>query len=158
MTSSDNGATFSKADILLADNWKINGCPHSGPTSSAGANGNLIAWMSGTTDSPGIRVATQQGKRLFVLEDPSAKNAFLVSAPTSSVLLWEQNQETEAGVSSVIAYKNITANQNPPTQIAKNTISGTNATGVVIDNQLVVAYEVKNPNQKNSVGLAHIDL
>ena len=158
MTSSDNGLTFSKADILLADNWKINGCPHSGPTSSANATGNLIAWMSGTTESPGIRVATQQGKRLFVLEDPSAKNAFLVSAPTSSVLLWEQNQETEAGVSSVIAYKNITANQNPPTQFAKNTLSGTNATGVVIDNHLVVAYEIKHPNQRNSVGLAHIDL
>ncbi len=158
MTTSDNGATFSKAAILLADNWKINGCPHSGPTSSANANGNLIAWMSGTTDSPGIRVATQQGKRPFVLDDPTAKNAFFVSAPTSSVLLWEQNQETEAGVSSVIAYKNITANQNPTTHFAKNTISGTNATGVVVDNHLVVAYEIKNPNNKNSVGLAQIEL
>lgn len=158
MTSSDNGATFSQATILLADKWKINGCPHSGPTSGSSQNGNLIAWMSGTTESPGIRVATQQGKRLFVLEDPTAKNAFLVSAPTSSVLLWEQNQETEAGISSVIAYKNIKANQNPPTQFAKNTLGSTNATGVIIDNQLVVAYEVKNANNKNSVGLAHIDL
>ena len=158
MTSPDNGVTFAKAAILLADKWKINGCPHSGPTSASSQNGNLIAWMSGTTESPGIRVATQQGKRLFVLDDPTAKNAFLVSAPTSSVLLWEQNQETEAGVSSVIAYKNITANQNPSTQFAKNTLNGTNATGVVIDNQLVVAYEVKNTNNKNSVGLAHVDL
>ena len=154
MTSSDNGVTFSKAEILLADNWKINGCPHSGPTSNA----NLIAWMSGTTDSPGIRVATQQGKRLFVLEDPSAKNAFLVSAQKSSVLLWEQNQETEAGVSSVIAYKNITADKSPANQLAKNTINGTNEPGVVIDNQLVVAYEIRNANQKNSIGLAQIDL
>ncbi len=158
MTSTDNGATFSKADILLADNWKINGCPHSGPTSSTNANGNLIAWMSGTTDSPGIRVATQQGKRLFVLDDATAKNAFLVAAPKSSVLLWEQNQATEAGVSSVIAYKNITSDQNPATQLVKNAIRGTNATGVVVDNQLVIAYEIKGPNNKNSVGLAQVDL
>lgn len=158
MTSTDNGATFTKADNLYADNWKVNGCPHSGPTSSASANGNLIAWMSGTPDSPGIRVATQQGKRLFVLDDATAKNAFLVAAPKSSVLLWEQNQTSEMGVSSVIAYKNITSDQNPATQFVKNGLSGTNATGVVVDNQLVVAYEVKNTNNKNSVGLAQIDL
>ncbi len=158
MTSTDNGATFSKADMLLADNWKVNGCPHSGPTSSANATGNLIAWFSGTTDSPGIRVATQQGKRLFVLEDPTAKNAFLVSAPKSSILLWEQNQASETGLTSVIAYKNITSDQNPATQFVKNAISGTNATGVVVDNQLVVAYEIKKTNNKNSVGLAQIEL
>ncbi|UFH53458.1 sialidase family protein [Spirosoma sp. KNUC1025] len=159
MISTDNGATFSKADNLYADNWKINGCPHSGPTSSANASGNLIAWMSGTTESPGIRVVTQQGKRLFVLDDQSAKNAFLVSAPKSSVLLWEQNQSSETGLSSVIAYKNITSSdQNPGTQFVKNAISGTNATGVVVDNQLVVAYEIKHPNNKNSVGVAQVDL
>lgn len=158
MISTDNGATFSKADNLYADNWKINGCPHSGPTSSANANGNLIAWMSGTTDSPGIRVVNQQGKRLFVLEDPTAKNAFLVAAPKSSILLWEQNQSSEMGLSSIIAYKNITSDQNPATQFVKNAISGTNATGVVVDNQLVVAYEIKNTNGKNSVGYAQVEL
>lgn len=158
MVSTDNGATFTKADNLYADNWKINGCPHSGPTSSANSTGNLIAWTSGTTDSPGIRVVTQQGKRLFVLDDQSAKNAFLVAAPKSSVLLWEQNQSSEAGLTSVIAYKNITNDQNPAIQFVKNATSGTNATGVVIDNQLVVAYEIKQPNNKNSVGLTQVDL
>ena len=158
MTSTDNGATFSRAKNLFADNWKINGCPHSGPTSSANENGNLIAWFSGTTDSPGIRVVTQQGKRLFVLEDPTAKNAFLVSTPKSSVLLWEQNQTLETGVASVIAYKTITTDQTPATQYVTNALNGTNATGVVAGNQLIVAYEVKNANNKNSIGLAQIDL
>ena len=158
MVSTDNGATFSKANILLADNWKINGCPHSGPTSSAGPAGNLIAWMSGTTDSPGIRVATQQGKRLFVLDDATARNAFLTAAPHSSVLLWEQNQTTEAGVSSVIAYKNIRGEENPATQVIEQAINGTNATGIVIDNQLVAAYEVKSPGRKNSVGITRVAL
>lgn len=158
MTSTDNGATFSKAQNLFADNWKINGCPHSGPTSTASANGNLIAWFSGTTGSPGIRVVTQQGKRLFVLEDPTAKNAFLVPTPKSSVLLWEQNQTSETGLTSVIAYKTITTNQNPATQFVKNALNGTNATGIVVDNQLVVAYELKNANNKNSIGLAQIEL
>lgn len=158
MTSADNGQTFVKPAILFADNWQINGCPHSGPTSSMGTDSNLIAWFSGTTSSPGIRVVTQQGKRLFVLDEPTAKNAYLVSAPKSSVLLWEQNQTSEAGLNSIIAYKNINAAQEPATQFVKNSINGTNASGLVVDNQLVIAYEQKNPNQKNSVGLAQIDL
>ncbi|MBD2704992.1 exo-alpha-sialidase [Spirosoma sp. BT702] len=158
MISTDNGATFTKAENLFADNWKVNGCPHSGPTSSASSAGNLIAWTSGTTDSPGIRVVTQQGKRLFVLDDQSAKNAFLASAPKSAVLLWEQNQALETGLTSVIAYKHITSDQNPATQFVKNAISGTNATGIVIDNQLIVAYEVKKANNKNGVSVAQTEL
>lgn len=158
MRSTDNGATFSKPAILSKDNWQINGCPHSGPTSSASTGGNLVAWFSGTTDAPGIRVVNQQGKRLFVLDDPTARNAYLVSAPKSSVLLWEQNLTTEEGITSRIAYKPIGTAQNPATQFVKTARSGTNASGIVVDNQLVIAYEVKNANNKNSVAFAHIDL
>ncbi len=158
MRSTDNGATFSKTTILSKDNWQINGCPHSGPTSSVGLDGNLIAWFSGTADAPGIRVVNQQGKRLFVLDDPTAKNAYLVSAPKSSVLLWEQNQTSESGVASVIAYKLINANQNPATQFVKMAQNGTNATGLVVGNQLLVACEVKQPNNKNSITVAQLDL
>ncbi|MDB5241240.1 MAG: hypothetical protein JWP57_1865, partial [Spirosoma sp.] len=52
MRSTDNGKTFSKSQILSKDNWQINGCPHSGPTASAGGGSPLVAWFSGTTDSP----------------------------------------------------------------------------------------------------------
>jgi hypothetical protein len=40
----------------------------------------------------------------------------------------------------------------------KNAINGTNASGLVVDNQLLVAYEVKHSNNKNTVALAQIDL
>ena len=158
LISTDNGATFSKPQILFKDNWQINGCPHSGPTSSAGTGSPLIAWFSGSQDSPGIRVVTQEGKRLFVLDDPTAKNAYLVSAPKSSVLLWEQSQPLESGPVSVIAFKSINGEGNPTTQFVKNTQNGTNASGLVIDNQLVVAYEKRNANNKNSLEWARIDL
>ncbi len=158
LSSTDNGTTFSKPAILFKDNWQINGCPHSGPTSATGADNNLIAWFSGTTDAPGIRVVTQQGKRLFVLDDPTAKNAFLVSAPKASVLLWEQNQASEAGLSSMIGYKTISDEKTRATQWVKGAQNGTNASGLVVDNHLIVAYELKQPNNKNSVALTQIEL
>ncbi|GAB3639454.1 sialidase family protein [Spirosoma arcticum] len=158
MSSTDNGRTFSKPQILSKDNWQINGCPHSGPTSSAGGGSPLVAWFSGTQDSPGIRVVNEQGKRLFVLDDPTAKNAYLVPAPKSSVLLWEQSQPSESGMSSVIAFRNINGAATPNTQFVKNAQNGTNASGLVLDRQLVVAYEVRKPNNKNSIEWATVSL
>ena len=158
MSSTDNGRTFSKPQILSKDNWQINGCPHSGPTSSAGGGSPLVAWFSGTQDSPGIRVVNAQGKRLFVLDDPTAKNAYLVPAQKSSVLLWEQSQPSESGMSSVIAFRNINGAATPSTQLVKNAQNGTNASGLVLGGQLVVAYEVRKPNNKNSIEWATVSL
>jgi hypothetical protein len=158
MSSADNGVTFAKPAILSKDNWQINGCPHSGPTSAVGAGSNLIAWFSGTTDAPGIRLVNQQGKRLFVLDEPTAKNAYLVTASKAAVLVWEQNQSSETGTTSVIAYRTIGATQTSTTQFVKNGQNGTNASGIVVGNQLLVAYEVKNPNNRNSVAFAQVDL
>lgn len=158
MTSTDNGQTFSKPEILFKDNWQINGCPHSGPTSSASSNGNLIAWFSGSEEAPGIRVVTQQGKRLFVLDDQSARNAYLVATPKSSVLLWEQNQNFESGMASVIAYKNINGSGIPATHLIKSAKNSTNASGVAIGNQLIVAYEVRNANNKNGIEWTVVNL
>ena len=158
VSSKDNGKTFSKAEALYKDNWEVKGCPHSGPTASTGGGKNLIAWFSGTQDSPGLRVVDQQGKRLFVLDDPTAKSAFLVSAPKSSILLWEQSLASESGRISTIGYKNITGSTNPTTQFVKESRHAMNASGLVIDNQLIVVYEAMNDNKKNSVVLTQVKL
>ncbi|QJW90617.1 exo-alpha-sialidase [Spirosoma taeanense] len=158
MSSTDNGVSFSKPGILFNDNWQINGCPHSGPTSSASAGNTLIAWFSGTKESPGIRVVNQKGKRLFVLDDPTARNAYLVPAKKSSVLLWEQNQEFGEGVASFIAYKDIKDAGAAETKFVKSSRNGTNASGLTVDNQLLIAYEVRNANNKNSIEWMSVDL
>ncbi|GAA4460450.1 hypothetical protein GCM10023189_35580 [Nibrella saemangeumensis] len=158
LSSTDNGQTFTKASILSPDNWKVNGCPHSGPTSAIGAGTNLIAWFSGTTDAPGIRVANQQGKRLFVIDNPTAKNAWLAPAPNAAVLVWEQSQVAESGTSSVIAYQTIRSDKPSTTQFVKKAINATNSTGLVNQGKLLVAYEVRNPNNRNSIEVAQADL
>lgn len=103
-------------------------------------------------------MVTQTGKRLFVLNDPTAKNAYLVSAKQSSVLLWEQNQEFGEGVASTIAYKNIKDSGPAETKFVAKSKNGTNATGLVLDNQLLIAYEVKNANSKNSIEWQTVEL
>ncbi|MEZ4901676.1 MAG: sialidase family protein [Spirosomataceae bacterium] len=157
MTSSNNGATFSKSQILYNDNWQIKGCPHSGATSSLFGESALIAWFSGTnSNTAGIRVVTHEGKRLFVLES-SAKNAYLLPASKSSVLLWEQLKGEENNTTS-IAFRTITTDGVSETKWIEKSENGTNASGLVVDNQLMVAYEVKQPNNLNSMKITTVGL
>lgn len=154
IASTDNAQTFSKPQILYNDNWQINGCPHNGATASIFGKSSLIAWFSGTTNQPGIRLVTQEGKQLFVL-DGSAKNAYLSSANQNAVLFWEQNQENNI---SKIAYRKVRKDNVSETLWINDSANGNNPTGLVLDNQMVVAYEIKQPNKKNTIKVERIDL
>jgi len=56
--STDNGATFGKPVLMANDNWKISGCPHTGPQLVVKGKRLYAAWHSeGDGANPGIRVA-----------------------------------------------------------------------------------------------------
>ncbi|MFN8357604.1 MAG: sialidase family protein [Spirosomataceae bacterium] len=155
MTSNDNGATFNKSQILFQDGWKIAGCPHSGASSITLGKGALVTWYSGTNNEPGTRLVTQEGKRLLTL-DAAAKNAYLAGNGTTGVLLWEQNA-SESNLSQ-IAYRKINADKLSDVTWVKESVNATNAAAMVVDNQLIVAYEVKQPNKRNSLSIASVAL
>lgn len=164
MVSTDNGLTFSAPQTLYADNWKINGCPHSGPSAVNVGKSTLITWFSGTTDNvAGVRVVNQQGERLTVLEDPSAKNASLVEAKGSAVLLWDQvrggtdGRPSETPVTA-IGYEVIQPNRAGEVKWLADSEQGQNASGLVVGNQLVVAYELKRPGKPNALQLGYVSL
>lgn len=156
MVSTDNAANFSKSQILHNDGWKIMGCPHSGAVSSTNEKGALISWFSGAESEKGIRLATQDGKKLLVINDPSAKNQALIGGSQTSVLVWEQNK-AEDGVSQIV-FRKIADNKVSETTPVEGSFNGTNATGLILGNQLLVSYEVKQANGKNTLKTATITL
>lgn len=159
MTSADNGTTFSKSQILFNDQWQLKGCPHSGATSSVFGESALVSWFSGTaTNSSGLRVVTNEGKRLFVLDNPTAKNSYLVTAPNASVVVWEQVKEkSEEGV-TLIGLRKINPNTVSETRWVENSENGTNASVLVTDNEALVAYEVKQANKRNTIKVSTLRL
>ncbi len=61
-TSADGGATFSTPARVAEDNWRINGCPHSGP-SLATMDGKLFtAWRTVTGDRGRVYIASSGDK------------------------------------------------------------------------------------------------
>lgn len=46
LVSSDNGQSFSKPERISADNWAIDGCPHTGPAMTSNSKGMHFAWYT----------------------------------------------------------------------------------------------------------------
>lgn len=153
VASKDNGMTFSDSKIVYKDNWMIKGCPHNGSSTAEFNNQKLVTWFSGNEKDPGLKLSTQDGKKLAFINDASAKNASIYSDSKNAVLIWEQTNNEKPG----IAYK----------VMDKKGISDTkwftdsnilNATGIVLGDKIMVAYESKNTNNKNSIKLSTIKL
>jgi BNR repeat-like domain len=155
MTSTDNGATFSKPQIVHNDGWKIAGCPHNGAVSSTHGKSALVAWYSGSETETGIRLVTQEGKKLFVLNDQSVKNPCLMGGQKQSVMLWEQNGVSDK---TQLVFRKIDGEKVSETLSVEGSVNATNSTGLVVGNQMLIAHEVKQENKKNSLKISTMSL
>jgi hypothetical protein len=64
--SSDRGRRWSEPKNVARDNWKINGCPHAGPTIASAGASTYVAWLTGGDGGPGIFLSsTEDGGRSF---------------------------------------------------------------------------------------------
>jgi hypothetical protein len=77
-TSTDNGATFSQPVPMAQDNWKISGCPHSGPSLLLKGKRLYAAWHSeGDGTNAGIRLTwSDDGGKTFA--KPTIASASIV--------------------------------------------------------------------------------
>ena len=57
-TSLDGGNTFQEPVRVAEDNWKLNGCPHSGPSIVPNGNKIYVTWHTeSTTTKPGVKLS-----------------------------------------------------------------------------------------------------
>lgn len=153
MTSSNNGASFSKPEILHQDKWEIKGCPHSGVTSVATANGTLVTWFSGANTQSGVRLVDADGKLLKLLS-ANAKNGHVTADNKQGIFIWEQT--TEGGTSQIF-YNKIANNKVSDDQLLPNSDYGQNATSLLVNGKLLVAYEVAKPNTKTALSVRVVE-
>jgi hypothetical protein len=85
--SSDRGRRWSEPKNVARDNWKINGCPHDGPTIASAGDRTYVAWLTGGDGGPGIFLSsTEDGGRSF-----SPKRKASVGAATQPYLAGSEN-------------------------------------------------------------------
>lgn len=94
--SMDGGKTFSNMERISADNWKINGCPHTGPTTASNKEGLHFAWYTmGNGEGVFYCRSTDNGKtftpRESVSSKGSAKHPQMVVLPNGRiVIVWDE--------------------------------------------------------------------
>lgn len=59
--SGNNGKTFSPPKLISNDGWKLNGCPHTGPSLSLVNNNLSVAWFT-SGDGKGINYTVNKGR------------------------------------------------------------------------------------------------
>jgi hypothetical protein len=64
--STDFGKTYSESVPLYEDHWKVNACPHSGPSLVRGSKGLEAAWYTGAEGSSGVKWAYQGSKKMIL--------------------------------------------------------------------------------------------
>ncbi|HOY20433.1 MAG TPA: exo-alpha-sialidase, partial [Haliscomenobacter sp.] len=82
------------------------------------------------------------------------KNVFLLGSAQTSVMLWEQVQ----GEIPQLAYRKIKNNSVSETTWIEGSANGSNPCGLVVDGQLLLAYEVKQGTGKPQLKLSTVGI
>jgi hypothetical protein len=108
VTSGDNGKTFTNSKRISADNWVIDGCPHTGPSLASNGNGTHALWYTEGT-STGISYSFAEAKPAhFVAKEnisPAGKHPQIAAQPGRVALLWEENMISGSESHSRVRYQ-----------------------------------------------------
>lgn len=110
--SKDGGITFSDARRISADNWVIDGCPHSGPTMAQDGSAFRFAWYSAANEQPGVYAtsSTDDGRSFAARERLSAfaqtPHPQMAALPGGGVVTaWEETLRGDSVITSKIVLR-----------------------------------------------------
>lgn len=98
--SQDNGKTFSEPKRISPDDWKINGCPHTGPTMTQNNEGLHFAWFT-MGGGAGVFYANSSdngisfSQRESVSDNPSAKHPQISTLKNDVLIVWDETTEVD---------------------------------------------------------------
>ena len=85
--STDNGTSFSAPQRIAEDNWKINGCPDSGPATARSGKRVYVAWLTeATPEISGVRLGwSDDGGRTWAPAVRASQDILDANYPAFSV-------------------------------------------------------------------------
>ncbi|WP_420149117.1 sialidase family protein [Spirosoma sp.] len=92
VVSNDGGKTFSKPQVVVADHWQVNACPHAGPVVAQVGNNVMMTWFSGKENAAGLRLARLgSDKLLSSVLTSRAKHPQVASDGKKLVWVWDES-------------------------------------------------------------------
>ena len=160
IVSTDGGQTFSQPVRISADNWVINGCPHTGPTATQNNVGMHYAWYTmGGGEGVFYCNSTDLGKTFSIRDtvsiSPSAKHPQITSLSNGNIVtVWDQTVKKGDNFNARIGLQE----RDPDGKIlATKFISSENALSEfavvkpIDENNVLVAYKQKDKTKSNVI-------
>lgn len=113
-------------------------------------------WFAGAENEQGYRLTTLAGKKLAIIDEASAKEPWLTSNKSLSVLIWQQNKNDEQ--LSMVAFKKLANGVSSETQWLENSSKTMNVSGILLEKQLLIAREVLGENKKNTLAITKANI
>ena len=152
ISTKNSGKTFSKSRNAYPDKWKIDGCPHSGPTATQTPKGIWISWFTGKEDATGIKVVEVSTSKII-----KSINSLTVKAPQLTTnykgeTFWVYTSTKNIGDDyfSTIALQKL--NSTKPEITLSNDFEMCNFPAIIsFKNQIIVAYERKYKDHNQEI-------
>jgi len=141
ISSKDNGLTFTAPKNIYKDNWQIAGCPHNGAYPVEFKKQNYIAWFTGSDTDRGIKVVSQDGRKITTPNVDSAKNFGITADTQQMIFFWEQTNAISNH--SQVAYQLITENNVSSNKLFNISEGASNPVVSLIGDKALIAYEIK---------------
>jgi hypothetical protein len=90
---SANGGAFQSVGVVYNDQWRIDGCPHTGPSTAQLETALYTAWYTGAESGQGIKVSSGDGHLLTYIDNTGAQHPQIASDGQSLALAWDQRAE-----------------------------------------------------------------
>ena len=154
VVSTDGGKMFSKPTVIVADNWRVNACPHAGISVAQVGNELLATWFSGKEDATGLRLAKLGDPNpLAMIRSNRAKHPQVAAQGNQFAWVWDESvrKPGQAADEPLPAYVSRialrTSPTGPTTFITPETISATYPAVLVTPKGTLVAYEETKEKQ-----------
>ena len=146
--STDGGKTFGKPQVVFADHWQVNACPHAGPVVAQLGNDILMTWFSGKEDAVGLRLARLGSDKLAssVLSN-RAKHPQVATSGNQLIWVWDEavskdgSNQMGSFVQRIGMRTFAGGESSPTTYLTPETVDATYPAVLATKQGVLVAYE-----------------
>jgi len=150
VASNDNGETFSKSTSIYADNWQVNGCPHTGPSLATNTHGSGAVWFTDAEKKSGIFFKTDASDTKQLVSK-TGSHPQMVAVNDNYYIVFEEYYEIEnKGYTKIVMQTWNTTSLLKTTEISTPKTTNDHAVIKTInDNKLLISWV--NTDTRNAV-------
>ncbi len=164
IVSTDNGSHFSGPNRISADNWKINGCPHTGPAIARNDNGLFFVWYTmGTGNGIFFSSSPDNGRTFlpknYVSDNASAKHPQIDSFDNGYLAtVWDERAGGTSRIAIEIRSPQGEIITNNKRYLTDERSDASYPVAITIGDKLLVAYSIqKDGVKKDKIALRVLD-